>query len=878
VDHSHTDTTIQTAQATLSSAADRQKVLSGLRIKVALSAMVVLVILLLAGTIFFLVDDIFASLTPTLQRDLAWKTERGVTELSKTTELAVVAEEVAAIKHACRHYVSDEDVLAVRVTGSGGRVLYAHGEVPMGRALWDVKPESLLKEPSYYAAWAPIAIEGMEVGRVALVLSTKRLSAGMDLRREILTVAAVVALAALLLALGFVTLYIGPLLAVTENAFRQLERTTALALESARLKSQFLANMSHEIRTPMNGVLGMTRLMLDMHIEPKLRRYVETIDGCGRGLMTIINDVLDFSKIESGKYTVHPIEFDLPLAVQEIAELFAERAHAKDIELVCRISTEVPTRFVTDPDRLRQVLGNLVGNAVKFTQRGEVYIEVLIDRSPAVPRLRVAVSDTGIGIPESAHALIFEAFSQQDGSSVRAFGGTGLGLAIAKRLVEIMGGEIGVTSVPGQGSTFWFTLPLTVDPEARDERPVLGPAGKRVLLVEGNEHLRQMLVEHFVAWGLAQTSTRTGEEALWLLAQTDTNGKGYDIVIIGSSLADMRGRDLIERARSRGVQTPFVYLAPGSARPLSEDGAGVQVLQLTKPVRTSELYNCLIATFSGATVESSPNGPRAPMHQLPRKGSRVLVVDDNEVNQFVAAEQMTAFGYEVDIAANGLEAVEKVQSGNYSAVLMDCQMPVMDGYAATRAIRDMEREGKHIPIIALTAHALVGERERVFAAGMDDYLTKPVRVDALRKTLARLLGDGERERASTESDPQELMYAEVANNIPELDDTRRSAKVIELVLKHVPMQLDALEAAIESGDAAATRAQSHKLKGSTASIGARRMAAVSEALQRASEGGDLSGAPAAMRSLRTSFATVQVALEVELARTAKPGSGAPAAH
>jgi CheY-like chemotaxis protein len=240
---------------------------------------------------------------------------------------------------------------------------------------------------------------------------------------------------------------------------------------------------------------------------------------------------------------------------------------------------------------------------------------------------------------------------------------------------------------------------------------------------------------------------------------------------------------------------------------------------------------------------------------------------------------MTAFGYEVDIAANGLEAVEKVQSGNYSAVLMDCQMPVMDGYAATRAIRDMERDGKHIPIIALTAHALVGERERVFAAGMDDYLTKPVRVDALRKTLARLLdGDGERERASTESDPQELVYAEVANNIPELDDTRRSAKVIELVLKHVPMQLDALEAAIESSDATATRAQSHKLKGSTASIGARRMAAVSEALQRASESGDLSSAPAAMRSLRTSFATVQVALEVELARTAKPGSGAPAAH
>jgi signal transduction histidine kinase/DNA-binding response OmpR family regulator len=877
VDNLHTDTAIQTAQATLSSAADRRKVLSGLRIKVALSAMVVLVILLLAGTIFFLVDDIFESLTPTLRRDLEWKTERGVAELSKTTELAVVAEELQAVKHACRHYVSDDDVLALRITGAGGRVLYAHGAVPMGDDLWKSKPDALVKHDKYYAAWAPIAIEGMEVGRVALVLSTKRLSAGMDLRREILTVAGVVAFAALLLALGFVALYIGPLLAVTENAFRQLERTTELALESARLKSQFLANMSHEIRTPMNGVLGMTRLMLDMHIEPKLRRYVETIDGCGRGLMTIINDVLDFSKIESGKYTVHPIEFDLPLAVQELAELFAERAHAKELELVCRISPEVPTRFVSDPDRLRQVLGNLIGNAVKFTERGEVYIDVSVDRSGSVPKLRIGVSDTGIGIPQSAHALIFEAFSQQDGSSVRAFGGTGLGLAIAKRLVEIMGGDIGVTSAPGQGSTFYFTLPLTVDPEATAERPVLGPAGRRVLLVEGNEHLRQMLTEHLTAWGLTHSSTRTGEEALWLLAQTDASGKGFDIMIIGSSLADMRGRDLIERARSRGVQIPFVYLAPGSARPLSEDGAGVHVLQLTKPVRTSELYNCLASAFSGHSIDQATNAPRNPVHSLPKRGSRVLVVDDNEVNQFVAAEQMTAFGYEVDIAANGQEAVEMVKSGRYAAVLMDCQMPVMDGYAATRAIREMERDGRHIPIIALTAHALVGERERVFAAGMDDYLTKPVRVDALRKTLARLLGDGE--RATTESDPPDLVSAEMASTIPELDSTRRSAKVIELVLKHVPQQLDALEAALQSSDAVATRAQAHKLKGSTASIGARRMATVSEALQRAAETGDLGGAPAAMKSLRTSFSNVRVLLERELAAGGpKPGSGAPAAH
>jgi signal transduction histidine kinase/DNA-binding response OmpR family regulator len=872
----HNDASLDHPQTGLPSDEDRRKVLSGLRIKVTLSAMVVLVIALLAGTIFWLVDDIFATLTPTLQRDLVWKTERGVAELSKTTELAVVAEEQRAIAHACRHYVNDEDVLALSVLGSDQRVLYQHGTLPAGEALWTIPPERVTRRATYYAAWSPISIEGMQVGRVGLIVSTKRLSAGMDLRREILSVAGIVALGALLLALGFVNLHIGPLLKVTENAFRHLERTTELALESARLKSQFLANMSHEIRTPMNGVLGMTRLMLDMHLEAKLRRYVETIDGCGRGLMTIINDVLDFSKIESGKYTVHPIEFDLPLAVQEVAELFAERAHAKELELVCRIATDVPHRFVSDPDRLRQVLGNLVGNAVKFTERGEVFIEVVIDRAGDIPRLKVSVSDTGIGIPDTSHALIFEAFSQHDGSSVRMFGGTGLGLAIAKRLVELMGGEIGVFSVPGQGSTFYFTLPLKMDPAAAAERPVLGPAGKKVLLVEANEHLRMMLAEHLQAWGLSLEARSSGAEALALLSAMSNAGQSFDVMIIGSTTSDMRGRDLIERARAAGSTIPFVYMAPGSARPLSEDGAGVHVVQLTKPVRTSELYNCLAATLRGHSVETrEPNAPRHMQNALPKLGGRILIVDDNEVNQFVAAEQMAAFGYEVDIASNGQEAFDKVQAGDFVAVLMDCQMPIMDGYAATRAIRSHERAGQHMPIIALTAHALVGERERVFAAGMDDYLTKPVRIDALRKTMQRLLG-GTAESDQGSDPPAINSIAPGMNDaLPELDDTRRSPKVIQLVLKHVPDQLAALAEAIESSDAAGCRAQAHKLKGSTASIGARRMAATAEDLQKAAEVGELSNAPKAMETLRSSFIHVKRQLERDLG-IARTGSGAPA--
>jgi CheY-like chemotaxis protein len=361
-------------------------------------------------------------------------------------------------------------------------------------------------------------------------------------------------------------------------------------------------------------------------------------------------------------------------------------------------------------------------------------------------------------------------------------------------------------------------------------------------------------------------------------------------MIVGAATTDMRGRDLIERARSAGVRIPFVYLAPGSARPLSEDGAGVQVVQLSKPVRTSELYNCLAATFSGRALEASaPSAPQSTQ-MLPKAGTRVLVVDDNEVNQFVAAEQMTAFGYEVDIASNGKEAVEMVRSGKYAAVLMDCLMPVMDGYEATRAIREAEAEaaGLHIPIIALTAHALMGERERVFAAGMDDYLTKPVRVDALRKTLARLLGESERalsEAGASRSEPTAqpaLSELEQSSTLAELDSTRRSLKVIELVLKHVPAQLDALAQAIDSGSIQDSRAHAHKLKGSAASIGARRMAGIAETLQRWAEAGDLKGAPSAMQALRACFAGVREQLErdLESARAAadkgaSSSSGAP---
>ncbi len=858
----------------------RQRALSGLRLKVVLIAMVVLIITLLSGLVFFLVSNIFDFLTPTLRRDLQWKTERGVVELSHTMELGIAASDQALITQAAKHYVDDSDVLAVIVLGQDGRLMYRAGRSQVDQAsLFQGKSMKARADPGQLSSWSAVEIEGMRIGKVGLAVSTRRLETGMQLRRDILALGLAGAIISLVAALAFVSLYIGPLLRVTENAFLRLEQTTALALESARLKSQFLANMSHEIRTPMNGVLGITKLMLDMHLDTKLRRYVETIDASGRALLTIINDVLDFSKIEAGKYKIQILEFDVVVVTQEVAELLSEPAHRKNVELVYRIGREVPARVKGDPDRYRQILMNLCGNAVKFTAEGEVFIDV-----SATPRaddesvlLRVEVRDTGIGVSDAAKNKLFEAFSQQDSSSVRVYGGTGLGLAISKRLAEMMGGSIGFSSTEGVGSSFWFTLPVGVAPQEQDSlRAPIEPSGRRALIVDASESWRRLLSEQLSAWGMRSATEASGDRALALLKDAEAIGQRFDIVLVSTHTRDLSGQELIARLGAASMRVPVVYLSQLSTGIVPSELSEAVVAQLNKPVRASDLYDCLVTTFSGARSRRTKTRSGEERTRARRKDVRLLIVEDNEVNQFVAVEQLKQMGYEVDLAKNGREAVDAVQKYSYAAVLMDCQMPVMDGYEATREIRRRETTGQHLPIIALTAHALMGEREKVLEAGMDDYLTKPVRADALRKLLTHFVDNRLAvERLSGSNPPVGASPRSAAT--PDLDPTtQRSNKVIELFLRLVPGQLAVLEEAIGAGDNEQSRAHAHKLKGSSLSLGALRMAEIAEAMQHMLDP-DFARAPAELAKLRERFETASALLRTELAARQSAAAAAAAA-
>ncbi|WP_437601145.1 response regulator [Sorangium sp. So ce590] len=656
-----------------------------------------------------------------------------------------------------------------------------------------------------------------------------------------------------------------------EQAFEELRVKTEQALEASRLKSEFLANMSHEIRTPMNGILGVIRLMQNQALEGKMRRYVETVDASANTLMAIINDVLDFSKLEAGKYVAQHVSYDLRLVIQEVAELMASQAHEKGLELVYRVERRVPTGVVGDPDRFRQVLTNLVGNAIKFTERGEVLIDASTPPTPQQDKtsalIKLAVVDTGPGIAPDDQKKLFSAFTQVDGSLVRKHGGTGLGLAISKHLAEAMGGEVGLESTPGQGSRFWFTLKVGVTSGGEQIRSAEWASGRRALVVEISKSWRDVVVEHLVAWGFDAHSTTSGRDAINQLELGLLENRPFSAAVVGVQMQDL---DLEEFVRTiRSVPTlrslPIVALYHmGSSVALSGLDSSL-VTQLPKPLRVSELYNTLQSALTGAAAApvSKPGvEPGRIASKLP-----VLVVDDNEINRYVAMEQVEQLGLRVETASNGLEALECVKRKQYVAILMDCQMPVMDGYTSTQQIREWESgTGRHTVIIALTAHALVGERDRVLAAGMDDYLAKPVRPQSLQKTLWRhvILNRDEPELTTTlpgaDKDPSAL---------PVLDpEVPRSRKLIQLVLKNVPGQLDSLEAAFLEAMTKEVMASAHKLKGSMLSIGAPRVAELAEKMQLAAGQGNLPRKGDLAR-IRREFDSVSAALTEELAATAE---------
>lgn len=653
------------------------------------------------------------------------------------------------------------------------------------------------------------------------------------------------------------------MMSVLEAREAELRKNRDDAIESARIKAQFTANVGHEIRTPMNGVLGMLDLLREMRLTRKQREYVEIARNSGHLLLTLLNDLLDFSKLEVGKLKLESIRFDLRQSIEDALELLAEAAHRKHLELAYFIAGDVPQYVFGDPTRLRQIITNLVGNAIKFTNEGEVSLSVAwVQSDDGAYGLRFEVIDTGIGIDSTAQKSVFDSYAQADGWTTRKYGGTGLGLSITKQLVQMMGGDIGVISAIGKGSTFWFTLKLKAEPSTELSPPLF--RGRHALVVERVECSRKFLSEALESFGMRVTLCPDLVRAREALAQTSQR---FDLLVVNDSLG---GAELVRSARALPgyAALPAVLMGKMQTAIHSADAEGI--VWLSKPVRRRRLLES-IAEAAGMSQRADHNDAPGPTTVI---SAHVLVVEDNLTNQLVASGMLDRLGCRVDVARNGREGVEAVARTNYDIVLMDCNMPEMDGYEATTRIRGLNSSNKDTIVIAMTANVHPGEVEKCLSVGMNDYLSKPLGLEELREKIVKWMGAPE--QAETRLEQARASYPIIEDAPAVLDKARfgqlqklfnkRVREFVAIYLEEVPAAIAKLKAACEQADAKQIADSAHSIKGTSVNLGLAQLAGVAREIEQLARENELGAVGAGLKQLDRAFEAAREALQTEVER------------